>query len=66
MYLNLLVMLLPVLIFDLVRTGSLHRAYVYGLASIVPCFLMTHFVWSRPAWRAVVTRFVALFGVADW
>lgn len=66
MYLNLLVMLLPVLLFDLVRTGRLHRAYVYGLATIVPCFLMTHFLWGTPAWHGVVTRFLTLFGVAGW
>ena len=66
MYLYLLVMVMPLLIFDVVRTGRLHRAYVYGLASIVPCFLMTHFLWGTPAWHGVVGRLLGVFGVADW
>jgi hypothetical protein len=66
MYLNLLVIVMPLLIFDVVRTGRLHRAYVYGLASIVPCFIMTHYLWGTAAWHAVVSRVLGLFGVAGW
>ncbi len=66
MYLNLLVILMPALIFDVVRTGRLHRAYVYGLASIVPCFIMTHFLWGTAAWHGVVARVLGAFGVANW
>jgi hypothetical protein len=65
-YLNLLVIMLPALIFDVVRTGRLHRAYVYGLASIVPCFIMTHYLWGTPAWHGVVARMLGVFGVAGW
>jgi uncharacterized membrane protein YozB (DUF420 family) len=66
MYLNLLVIMMPALIFDLARTRRLHRAYVYGLASAVACFLMTHFLWGTPAWHGVVTRMLGAFGVAEW
>jgi hypothetical protein len=66
MYLNLLVIVSPALIFDLVRTGRLHRAYVYGLASIVPCFIMTHYLWGTAAWHGVVARLLSVFGVTNW
>jgi hypothetical protein len=66
MYLNLLVILMPVLIFDLVRTRRLHRAYVYGLATIVPCFIMTHYLWGTATWHGVVASVVSVFGVSGW
>jgi hypothetical protein len=65
-YLNLLVIMMPALVFDLVRTGRLHRAYVYAIASIVLCFIMTHFLWGAPAWHGVVARMLGVFGVTDW
>jgi hypothetical protein len=66
MYLNLLVIVMPALIFDVVRTGRVHRAYVYGLAIMVPCFIMTHYLWGTAAWHGVVARLLGIFGVASW
>ncbi len=66
MYLNLVVIVMPALIFDVVRTGRLHRAYVYGLASIVPCFLMAHYLWGTPTLHGVVARMLSAMGAANW
>ena len=47
-----LVALAPAYIYDFVRFGRLHRAYVIGLALALPWIVATHFVWNTPWWKA--------------
>jgi hypothetical protein len=56
-----LLLLAPALIHDTVRLGRPHRAYLIGLALILPVVVATHFIWDAPQWHAFVAR---LFGIA--
>jgi hypothetical protein len=56
-----LLLLVPALVHDTVRLGRPHRAYVVGLALILPCVIATHFVWNTPQWHAIAA---ALMGVS--
>lgn len=55
-----LLLLAPALVHDTVRLGRPHRAYLIGLAFILPCVIATHFLWGAPAWHAFAA---SLFGV---
>jgi hypothetical protein len=66
MYLNILIWITPALLFDLVRTGRVHRAYVYGLGCVLPCFIMTHYLWGTATWHAAVVRMVGVLGIPNW
>ena len=63
MHLYTLLLLLPALIYDVVRKGTLHRAYVIGIALNLPFIIATHLLWSTPWWLAVAPTLV---GVENW
>jgi hypothetical protein len=48
-----LAMFAPVIAYDLVRSGRVHRAYVIGLALALPWFVFIHFVWNASWWKAI-------------
>lgn len=56
-----LLLLVPALVHDTIRLGRPHRAYLIGLALILPCVIGTHFVWNTPEWHAIAA---ALMGVS--
>ena len=58
-----LLWLLPLLIFDWLRLGRVHRAYVLGLLCLAPFVLATHLLWNSPAWQALAPR---LMGIEHW
>jgi hypothetical protein len=55
-----LLLLVPALIHDTLRFGRPHRAYLVGLALILPCVVATHFIWNTPRWHSIAA---ALMGV---
>jgi hypothetical protein len=57
-----LLLLVPAVVHDTLRLGRPHRAYVVGLALILPCVIATHFIWNAPRWHAIAA---ALMGVPD-
>ncbi len=61
-HLYALLMLLPVLIYDVVRRGRIHRAYVIGIALNLPFVIATHVLWSSPWWLAVAPTLVGIQG----
>lgn len=62
-YLGMLSLLLPVLIYDVWRRGSVHRAYVVGLALNVPFLVASHLLWNSPWWAATAPKLV---GIEAW
>jgi len=46
-----LVLLVPALLYDIVRRGGLHRAYVIGLTLLLLSAIAMHFIWGSP-WGA--------------
>lgn len=63
LYLYQLAWLLPVLIYDVLRRGRVHRAYVIGIAANSPFVLATLELWGSPWWFATAPR---LMGVQSW
>jgi hypothetical protein len=61
-HLYLLLLLAPALLHDLLREGRIHRAWVWGLALIVPWVIATEFVWDSPWWRAFGPKLVGAAG----
>jgi hypothetical protein len=57
-----LLLLLPVLIYDVVRRGHVHRAYVIGIVLNIPFVIATHVFWSSPWWLAVAPTLVGIQG----
>jgi hypothetical protein len=57
-----LLLLVPALVHDTVRFGRPHRAYIIGLALILPCVIATHFVWNTPQWHSIAA---SVLGVSD-
>ena len=49
-----LLLLVPVLVYDIVRFKRVHWAYVLGLALFLSCVVGAHFAWNSPAWHAMV------------
>lgn len=56
-----LLLLVPALVHDTLRLGRPHRAYLVGLAFILPWAVATHFIWNAPQWHAIAA---ALMGVS--
>jgi hypothetical protein len=50
-----LVLLAPALLYDIVRRGRLHRAYVIGLVLLVLSAIVMHYAWGSP-WGAEVVH----------
>lgn len=51
-----LLLLLPALIYDGIKRGALHRAYLIGLGLIIPYMIAAHFLWDSPWWREIALR----------
>ena len=47
----LLLLLVPPLLYDLIRQHRIHRAWVWGLALTLPWVIATEFVWGSTWWR---------------
>ncbi|MET0292349.1 MAG: hypothetical protein ABW136_08280, partial [Steroidobacteraceae bacterium] len=54
----LLLLLVPAFVFDLVKRHRIHRAWVAGLALIIPWVGATEFVWGSAWWRTFGPRLV--------
>lgn len=54
----LVLLLVPALLYDLIRLGRIHRAWVWGLALTLPWIVATEFVWGSPWWREFGPRLV--------
>lgn len=52
----MLLMLAPVLIYDVIRLGRPHSAYLIGLALMLPWMIATELLWNSPWWVATATR----------
>jgi hypothetical protein len=50
-HLYLLLLLVPALVYDLVRLRRIHRAWVWGLALMLPWVVATDFAWGSQWWR---------------
>jgi hypothetical protein len=62
-HLYTLLWLLPVLIYDVARRGSVHRAYLIGIALNLPFIIASHSLWGSSWWLEVAPR---LMGVEGW
>lgn len=62
-YAYLLLWLAPLLIYDVIRRGRLHRAYWIALLCLAPFALATHLLWGSPRWLALAP---AIVGVEGW
>jgi hypothetical protein len=47
----LVVLLLPALLYDLIRSRRIHGAWIWGFALLLPWMIATEFVWGSPWWR---------------
>jgi hypothetical protein len=47
----LVVLLVPVLLYDLIRSRRIHGAWIWGFALLLPWMIATEFVWGSPWWR---------------
>jgi hypothetical protein len=61
-YAYLLLWLAPALIYDVVRRGAVHRAYVVGLALVLPYAVVSQLLWGSEWWVETAPK---LMGVAD-
>ena len=57
-HLYLLLLLVPPLLHDLLRSGRIHRAWVWGLALMLPWVVATEIVWGTPWWRTFGPKLV--------
>lgn len=46
----MLLLLAPGVVYDVIRRGRPHTAYVIGLALLLPWMIATHFLWGSPWW----------------
>jgi hypothetical protein len=58
-----LLWLSPLLIYDLARRGSLHRAYVVGIAMTIPFIAFSHIAYESDWWIAIAPR---IYGIQNW
>jgi hypothetical protein len=52
----LLLLLVPAIVYDLLHLGRVHRAYVIGLALLMPWLIATTFLWNEPWWHETAAR----------
>lgn len=57
-YAYLLLWLAPLLVYDVVRRGRLHRAYVIGLLCVMSFAVASHFLWGSPQWLRLAPAIV--------
>lgn len=55
----LLLLLLPAIAYDLLHPGRVHRAYVIGLALLLPWVAATSFLWNEPWWHETAARLMS-------
>jgi hypothetical protein len=55
-----LLLLAPAIVYDLVRFGRVHRAYVVGVALFLPFAIATHALWDHAGWQRAIGD---LFGI---
>jgi hypothetical protein len=49
-----LLLLAPAVVYDLVRFGRVHKAYLIGIGLFLPFAVATHVLWNLPVWRRAV------------
>jgi hypothetical protein len=54
----MLLLLLPAIVHDFVRLGRPHKAWLMGLALLLPWVVLTEVLWDEPWWTAAATRFM--------
>jgi hypothetical protein len=57
-----LLWLTPALVYDLVRRGAVHRAYVIGIALVLPYAIVSQLLWGSDWWVSTAPK---LMGVGD-
>jgi hypothetical protein len=50
-HLYLLLLLVPPIVYDFMRTRRIHRAWLWGLALTLPWVVATELIWDTPWWR---------------
>ena len=50
-HIYLLLLLVPALLYDLIRLGRIHRAWMWGLGLTLPWIVATELVWGSHWWR---------------
>jgi len=61
--LYLLLLLAPVLIYEIARRGRVHRAYLIGIGLNLPFMIAAYLLWGTPWWLATAPR---ILGVQAW
>lgn len=46
----------PMILWDVIRSRQLHRAYLVAAGVILPFIVLMHLLWDKPAWHAVAAR----------
>lgn len=59
LHLYMLLLLAPAVLYDVVRTGRPHRAYLIGLALLLPWMIAMRMLWSSPWWLETAPRLMA-------
>lgn len=57
-----LLWLAPLVIYDWVRRGRPHRAYVIALGLVLPLMVVTQLLWNSPSWQALAPRLLMVDG----
>ena len=57
-HLYLLLLLVPALLYDLIRMRRIHRAWVWGLVLLLPWVVATEFAWGSEWWRTFGPKLV--------
>lgn len=57
-HLYLLLLVVPALVYDLVRLRRIHRAWIWGLALMLPWIVATDFAWGSPWWGRIGPKLV--------
>ncbi len=55
----MLLLIVPALIYDTLKLGRPHRAYIYGLTLVGVWIVAAHFLWGATWWAEITT---SLFG----
>lgn len=50
----------PMLVWDVVRNGRVHRAYWICLAAYLPCAIAVHALWGTAWWRSMVPQLMGV------
>jgi hypothetical protein len=50
----------PMLVWDVVRNGYLHRAWVIWFVVTIPCAVVVNLLWDTPGWHAFVKQMMGV------